>query len=101
MVWMWAIIASWLVIGFALILNISTSQTINWPLAIAAVLGMLALSTLQHQIRCPKCRLKVWSDGGPGPQVKAGRHPKSNCPCGRNRVWIWPLQYLIRPENRA
>lgn len=100
MVWMWAIIALWLLTGVGVFLNLSFFQSAGWAWLIVPVLGMLALSTLQHQIRCPKCHLKMWSDGGDDSQTKVSNRPKSVCPCGRNRVWVAPLQYLIRPEQR-
>lgn len=100
MVWMWGIIALWLLAAVAVISNLPFFQTAGWGWLLVPVIGMLALSTLQNQIRCPRCRLRVWSDGGDEPQSKVPGLPKSVCPCGRKRVWVFPLQYLIRPEQR-
>ena len=100
MVWMWAIIASWLLVAVVVISNLSFFQAVGLGWLLVRVIGMLALSTVQNQIRCPKCRLKVWSSGSDDQQSKVPDLPKSLCPCGRKRVWVFPFQYLVRPEQR-
>ncbi len=100
MVWMWSIIALWLLTAVGVISNLSSFQAAGWVGLVIPMFGMLALSTLQHQIRCPKCRLKMWSDGGDEQRPKVPGLPKAVCPCGRERVWVFPFQYLIRPEQR-
>ena len=100
MVWMWAIIAIWILVAVVVISSLSFFQAVGWVWLLIPVIGMLSLSTLQHQIRCPKCRRKVWSDGSDESQSKVPGLPKSLCSCGRNRIWVYPLQYLIHPEQR-
>jgi hypothetical protein len=103
MIWAIAILASALLVGGGVMTIPSIVESVGWPLWLLIGGLILALVVgLAEQIKCPRCRLSVISDGGPEPAFRWRKFPKLRCPgCGRNRIWVWPFQYLIRPEHSA
>ena len=59
----------------------------------------LPVSLSSYAIRCPRCRWSVMDIGTMG-QLTFQKAPGRTCVgCGRDRLWVWPLQDRLKPEG--
>ena len=61
--------------------------------------AFLVLGLSPYGIRCPRCRKSILDNGTTG-QLTVQKLPDRQCiGCGRDRMWVWPLQDRLQPED--
>ena len=88
--------ATLLVSGILLMTSLGAFSNNRPLLAFTLIFFGFAVFIVTWQVKCPRCRLQVYSKDG---VRHMGELPSKSCErCGRPRYGVWPFQYIFRSE---